>query len=456
MNHDLTSLARATPLEADDRVLYIEHDEHLRDSFVHALRTRGLDVDVAKNRREALSLVERNTYPVIVADLLLDDMDGVSLTDELRVTQPDASFIITTGFEIDVRATGGLEDSVACFLKKPWNDQQLNAALDTARESYRVRRASEVPHKNRNYSVLLLEDNSADAYLTTMQLQRAGCCQDVVHCQRLEQALAVLRRQQFDAILADLALPDTSGLSIIERLRAAAPESALIVLSGFDDELNHAQSLQLGAHDYLVKGRSEMELIGRSLPQAVERKRRERHVFFMAHHDALTQLINRDGFSQKLDAALRRTRRSGRHCAVMKLDLSNLKDVNEQHGEDAGDAVIAEIARRIQASVREEDTVARLDGDEFGVLLEDLEEPRVCEYVARRLIQITNLPVLLADEVETTIRVSVGIAVCPDVSDSADALMRAALCALEAAKTAGGGVFVQSVDPGRVAPRKAV
>jgi len=447
------------PLDVNgERILYVEDDALLRNTFVHTLLAHGLDVDVASSRSEALSFVERTSYPVIVTDLLVGDADGVSLAHELHNAQPHASFIITTGLDVELRASGNLDESIACFLKKPWSDQQLTSAVDRARASYRVRSSTAPPDEQR-YSLLLIEDNAADAYFTALLLERGQLCSELAQCTRMEQALTLLRSRRFDAVIADIGLPDAGELSTVEQLRAAAPDSALIVFSGYDQEAANVQTLRLGAEDYLVKGQTDVELMRRSVRGAVERKRQERRISYMADHDPLTHLINHAGFCQKLQDAMAHTRRSGRHCAVMSLDLDGFKSVNDAHGQEAGDTVLCEIARRIQASVREQDTVARLGADEFGIVLEDLDDPKACGYVARRLLQITSLPILLRDEVVVTVQLSIGSALCLDEPLSAAALLAAANSALSIAKThsAGQHYHLHSADDAEAkpGPRKA-
>src|ERR1700753_2153934 len=96
VQENLTAMTRSQRGEADDnRVLYVEDDASLRAAFVRALVRRGIGVDAASSRHEALSFAERNSYPVIVTDLFLPDVDGVTLAHELKSVQPDASFIIT-------------------------------------------------------------------------------------------------------------------------------------------------------------------------------------------------------------------------------------------------------------------------------------------------------------------------------------------------------------------------
>ncbi|HEY2735587.1 MAG TPA: GGDEF domain-containing response regulator, partial [Polyangiales bacterium] len=278
---------------------------------------------------------------------------------------------------------------------------------------------------------------------------------------RLEQAVALLQARRFDAVIADLGLPDARGLITVEQVRATAPDAALIVLSSFDDEKVNVQAVRMGAQDYLIKGRVDAELMRRSLQHAIERKRQEQRLSYLAHHDPLTQLMNRAAFCEKLEEATAHSRRTGRHCAVMFLDLDRFKQVNDVHGHEAGDAVLCEVARRIQASVREEDTVGRLGGDEFAILVEELDDPQVCLRVAARMLEITRVPVLLRDEIHTTVQLSIGIALCPDAATSGDALLRAADAAMYVAKAAGGGAHLHVPSPSndegeRKTERKAV
>ena len=103
-----------------------------------------------------------------------------------------------------------------------------------------------------------------------------------------------------------------------------------------------------------------------------ERKRIEDQVRQLAFHDTLTQLPNRRLLSDRMQQALAASQRSGRYCAVMLLDLDNFKPLNDEHGHAAGDLLLKEVARRLLACVRASDTVARVGGDEFVVLINEL------------------------------------------------------------------------------------
>ncbi len=124
---------------------------------------------------------------------------------------------------------------------------------------------------------LLIEDNVGDARLVELLLSEvaSSAAFEVVHSGRLAEALERLGEADFEVILLDLSLPDSSGLETVSRMRAAAPRTPMVVLSGRDDEEIALQALQSGAQDYLIKGQGDGDLIARSIRYAIERQRAE-------------------------------------------------------------------------------------------------------------------------------------------------------------------------------------
>jgi len=123
-------------------------------------------------------------------------------------------------------------------------------------------------------NILLVEDNPGDARLLQEQLRDALAGAYVLaHAASLGEAVAELGRRQFDVMLLDLSLPDTSGLDTVVTADAAAPDLAIVVLTGLNDEEIAVDAVRRGAQDYLVKGQFEATLLIRSLKYAIERKR---------------------------------------------------------------------------------------------------------------------------------------------------------------------------------------
>jgi diguanylate cyclase (GGDEF)-like protein/PAS domain S-box-containing protein len=166
-------------------------------------------------------------------------------------------------------------------------------------------------------------------------------------------------------------------------------------------------------------------------------KESESKLEHMAHYDPLTDLPNRVLLLSRLTSALARSRRSGRKGAVLFADLDRFKLVNDSLGHPAGDALLQAVARRLQGRLRETDTLARLHGDEFVVLLEDLSAPEEAARIAEDLIELCREPFPLPQGAEVYASFSVGIAMFPDDGVSNMELIQRADAALYDAKTSG-------------------
>ena len=168
-----------------------------------------------------------------------------------------------------------------------------------------------------------------------------------------------------------------------------------------------------------------------------ERKRQEAIITYQAHHDGLTGLPNRILFKDRLEQSLAVARRHGKQVvAVAFLDLDRFKFINDSLGHDVGDLLLKEVARRLQAAVREVDTVARLGGDEFTLLLPEVADTQSVEVAAARILAATKQPYRLKDK-DLFVTISIGISLYPRDGRDADTLMKNADTAMYHVKGQG-------------------
>jgi len=169
---------------------------------------------------------------------------------------------------------------------------------------------------------------------------------------------------------------------------------------------------------------------------ATQLQRDAQRLEFLAHHDTLTGLPNRAMFAERAREAVAHARRHDKNAAFLFLDLDGFKEVNDSLGHDVGDGLLKVIAARLRASVRGDDFVARIGGDEFCVLLQDIADPREAAAVAQKLVHELGKPYSIGER-EIDSGASIGIACVPHDGDDVATLMRLADLAMYRAKELG-------------------
>ncbi|HEX8986487.1 MAG TPA: EAL domain-containing protein [Rhodocyclaceae bacterium] len=171
-----------------------------------------------------------------------------------------------------------------------------------------------------------------------------------------------------------------------------------------------------------------------------EQRRKDEHIRHLAFHDPLTGLPNRALLLDRLQHAISRCAREDRGLALVFIDLDRFKGINDALGHDVGDELLREVGTRIRDRLRAMDTVARMGGDEFVVLLEDMDEPEHCAALAAAIIGDVSQPLQIHDH-EIRVGASIGVALFPEDGDDALTLMKHADTAMYAAKSEGRGIY---------------
>lgn len=172
-----------------------------------------------------------------------------------------------------------------------------------------------------------------------------------------------------------------------------------------------------------------------------ERKKMEHKIRYLAYHDKLTGLPNRTLFFDRFSHALTQAKRDATHVALLFADLDGFKQVNDQLGHEAGDEVLKISAQRLLSCVREADTVVRFGGDEFAIILSNLESPEHAAIVAEKLIAAFAVKMCHANGMESRVGMSVGISIFPLHATTMDGLLSASDQAMYASKQAGKNTY---------------
>jgi diguanylate cyclase (GGDEF)-like protein len=283
---------------------------------------------------------------------------------------------------------------------------------------------------------------------------------EVYNCREVssaEAALAVLGQESFDLVISDINMGDMSGLELVPHLHSLSPDSVVLMISGQSNIETAIEAMRVGAFDYIMKPfdiRHVEAAVERALKQClllVERRRykdelekllqeRTAEVDRLAYYDTLTSLPNRTLFEDRLTQAVALAHRANKRVAVLFIALDQLKKVNDTLGHRAGDQLMQQVAGRLRACVTESDTVARFGGDQFVLMLPEIETTKDALDVIVSIQEALN-PSFRLDRQELFATASVGISFFPDDGKETSSLVKNAGAALYRAKKSGGNEY---------------
>ena len=254
--------------------------------------------------------------------------------------------------------------------------------------------------------------------------------------------LAAAGKAPPDLILLDVMMPGMDGFEVCRRLKAdpVLQTIPVIFITATTDRNAEEMGLALGAVDYISKP-IKVEIAKLRIRNLLEREVLRRQLERIAHYDVLTKLPNRALLSDRMNQAMTQAQRRNEKLAVVFLDLDGFKAVNDTHGHEVGDFLLVTVAERMQAVLRDSDTLARIGGDEFVTVLPDLATIANCAPVLTRLLQAAAQPVQFG-QITLQVSASLGVTFYPQAQEmDADQLLRQADQAMYQAKQSGRNRF---------------
>jgi diguanylate cyclase (GGDEF)-like protein len=263
---------------------------------------------------------------------------------------------------------------------------------------------------------------------------------ELVWCDQLDLALNKILAQEFDVALLDYYWGDANARDLLNAARVQACQTPIVVMTDEMETEVDREAIRAGAADYLIKGQIDHLLLERALRYAIERKQTEQHLSRLAHYDPLTDVPNRILFRDRLEHAIHLAERDNASFTLMFIDLNGFKQVNDNFGHDAGDAIIRICAERLNACLRRSDSVARMGGDEFTLLLQNIANNTDVAHIAEKVIDAVAQPADINGH-EVVVGCSIGIAIYPQAGRDADTLLKHADMAMYKAKQDEGSNY---------------
>jgi diguanylate cyclase (GGDEF)-like protein len=303
--------------------------------------------------------------------------------------------------------------------------------------------------------VLIVDDDVQLRKLLKDYLQDNNDCRDVSSA---EEALSLLQAKNFDLLLSDIQMPGLSGLDLVPRVLEKSPDTIVIMISGEQTIESAIEAMRAGAFDYIMKP-FDLRQVDASVQRALkhqrllrEKRRYENHleelvmertaeIEHLAYHDHLTDLANRTLFLNRCGGTLLASRAHQARAAVLLVSLDRYKRITETLGHAAGDELIIAAAARLEKCVENREMLARVDSDEFALLVPDVEGENAAAEVARNIADVMKPAFRIADDQELFLTTSIGIALFPLNGADFSEITRNAGAALDLAKKQGGNNY---------------
>ena len=305
--------------------------------------------------------------------------------------------------------------------------------------------------KKERLSILIIEDDEDDFVMVRDLLaESTGIKYDLQWVSTYDEALEAINGRMHDLYLFDYRLGKKTGLDLLNDIGGSSCMTPVILLTGQGDHEIDVEAMKAGASDYLAKDEITAHLLERSIRYALERKRTEERIIFMAYYDNLTSLPNRVLFQDRLMQVIAGNERNDGLSAILFLDLDNFKRVNDTLGHSMGDELLKAVSDRLQTIMRKSDSIshhhdddlfARLGGDEFTILLAEIKDFQDAGRVAERIIESLSQPFML-DNNEIIITTSIGISIYPNDGKDVDTILKNADAAMYAAKARGKNSYL--------------
>ncbi|WP_448549649.1 EAL domain-containing protein [Thalassotalea fusca] len=289
--------------------------------------------------------------------------------------------------------------------------------------------------------ILMIDDDEFDFLTVKKLLERCSLQQfSVEHVNNYQDASLMIRCANHDVYLVDQNLGCYKGLSLIKESVDRGHAAPFILLTGETSQQVIEMAIKQGAADYIPKAELTPAFLGRVILHSLDRKKAQTELLYIANHDELTGLANRNHFHSRLLESIARAKRSSQKVALYFLDLDRFKLINDSLGHAMGDKLLKKIAQRLTSIMREHDVVARLGGDEFIILSENVESLVCVQAIASKILESFTPPIML-DQHEIHVATSIGVSIYPECGNNAETLVRKADLALYRAKETFRGSF---------------
>lgn len=407
-----------------EKILIVEDNKALSKLIAKKMETHlHFDVDVAHSLAEAKAFIKKeDNYFIALLDLNLPDAPDGEVVD-FMIGKKVPSIVLTGSIDTETR------DKI---LKKDVIDYVYKGNMDDVNYIFTL---IERLHKNRDIKVLVVDDSMVTrAQIKGFLKQQMFKVMVAAHG---EEALVFLEdNPDIKLVLTDFNMPVIDGIELTKEIRKLQTKNELSIIAMTSSTAEHisAKFLKIGANDFIHKPFTKEEIACR-INNSLDSLEYIAKIKDMAHNDFLTGLSNRHSFFEEMNQYYKMAKEKSESFALAMVDVDNFKNINDSLGHDVGDMVLVELAKVLKNNLKGSDIVARFGGEEFCIVLKNIEQKKALEYFIKLKESIAAMAIRTKETKAFNVTVSIGVAF--NDASSLDEILKQADTALYHAKKNG-------------------
>lgn len=430
--------------ETGKNVLIVDDEPIQLESLKEMITLYGYNVETVQSGDAAITLLKNYTFDILLLDLNMPGVSGFDVIDYVTANHVPCKVVVVSGEASFESARMALQRGAYDFLKKPYLPDELlttmkNAAgkkrLEFANLTYK-QRLEESEHLHRfivEHSpdiVFMLDTEGKFTFLNDTVYQTLGYNKNELIGQHYSVLVSAQSRDQAKYVFMERRSDERKSRHVELKLKhRAEAEYRYFDTSSMSVRLNRGPG-----------GEEEFQGTYGVARDVTEKKEAQELINYQAYHDLLTGIPNRSLMEDRLSLAINQAKRNKQHLAVMFLDLDRFKWVNDTMGHPMGDRVLQAVSHRLEDTLRKGDTLARFGGDEFALVLPQVNRRADAETIAMKIINELKAPFVIDDH-ELHVTCSIGIAIYPEAGNTMEALIRSADLAMYSVKDKGKNSF---------------
>lgn len=431
-------------------ILVVDDESRARDSLKELLLLSGYGAVAANDGREAIEKMKERRYDLVMLDLNMPGVNGQRVMEFINEQNIGSDVIIVSGSTAFDHATQALRRGAYDFVRKPYMPDELLRSVSNALEKRRLQEEnksiqlrleeSESLHKfivnNSPDMIYLLDEDGRFAFVNERIESLLGFSQDEIVGEHFSTLIFDADSDKANHTFNERRTGDRATKSTELRLRCKNCDSPHY----FESRSVPIELSSIGV--YTLNTNQKKEFIGTYgvARDITERKKAEELIKYQLYHDLLTNLPNRTLFQDRLNMAMVQSRRSKKSVAVMYLDMDRFKVINDSLGHFVGDELLKLVSQRLKKKLRAGDTLARVGGDEFNLLIPEISSEDDARTLAVKILKLFEEPFHIGNE-EIFVSFSIGISLYPEDGDSRGALIKNADIAMYQVKYSGKNGF---------------